>query len=148
MCGWRSSISQPNFAASSESAVQCAIRRCHGGESPFIAKKTGTVSHNCLSQTSLWQVTPQTFKRNKFSKWVTMLNCHSCAAAVHMPWLTWLWTQESSVFCINGIWNLNEFGILHYGTCKLVLWPTLKLGYVCITCVRYNPKTSHCAFQL
>lgn len=46
------------------------------------SKKTGTVSRNCLLQTSLWHVPPQTFKQDKFSKWVTMLNCHSCAYAL------------------------------------------------------------------
>jgi hypothetical protein len=36
--GW-SSISQLNFAVSSESAVQCAVGHCHRGESPLLRRR-------------------------------------------------------------------------------------------------------------
>jgi hypothetical protein len=66
-------------------------------------------------------VTPQTFKQDEFFKWVTMLNCHSCAPSAHMPHITWPWTLEPYVIYFNSIWNFKEFSILKTFTCKLFL---------------------------
>jgi hypothetical protein len=66
-------------------------------------------------------ITPRTSKQDRFSKWVMLLNCHSCAPSVHMshePYSPLLYQQHL---------KFNQSSVSNYETCKF-FWSTLILS--------------------
>jgi len=53
------------------------------------------------------RLTPLNAKQDQYSMWVAILNCCRYTPSVHMPRITWPWTLEPSVICVNSIWSFH-----------------------------------------
>lgn len=53
------------------------------------------------------RLTPLNAKSDQYSMWVAILNCYRYAPSVHMSRITWPWTLEPSVICVNSIWSFH-----------------------------------------
>ena len=89
-CNWEGPpFANSRFWTTSNTAIRCAVGRCHGGNRALSKRRLDN------SRAHEERVTALNSKRDRFAKWVTVLNRYSRPSA-HVPRVIWPWTPEHS----------------------------------------------------